>query len=129
MYSRKKYDIYKLLILYWAQSPHSKGANLLYRHVIQKPETEPRQDTPTKEEAIVSIQTKETFKYLDGFQPPHLMSTHQSSSSSGSSSSSEEDDHQPIIDTTTSTPSEKEVCPRIMQGNRFLIFINRYFHY
>ncbi|KAG0190271.1 hypothetical protein DFQ28_002278 [Apophysomyces sp. BC1034] len=31
------YNLYKLLILYWAQSPHSRGAYLLYRHVLQKP--------------------------------------------------------------------------------------------
>lgn len=110
MYSRKKYDLYKLLILYWAQSPHSKGSRLLFRHVIQKPESNTREDTPAKDPAdphtIVAIQPKEAFKYIDGFQSPHLMSTHQSSSSSGSSS--EEDDHQnqPVTDTTA---SEKEV--------------------
>ncbi|KAI8089558.1 TB2/DP1, HVA22 family-domain-containing protein [Halteromyces radiatus] len=32
------YNIYKLFILYWAQSPHSKGATILYQHVLQKPE-------------------------------------------------------------------------------------------
>jgi hypothetical protein len=115
MYSRKKYDLYKLLILYWTQSPHSKGANLIYRHVIQKPK---KYDTPTEEEeeAIVAVQPKENFRYIDGFQPPHLMSTRHSNSSS--SSSSEEDD-QPVINTTASTPSEKEVCPKNMQGNRY----------
>ena len=31
------YNVYKLAILYWLQSPHSKGASLLCHQVIQKP--------------------------------------------------------------------------------------------
>ncbi|ORZ16898.1 TB2/DP1, HVA22 family-domain-containing protein [Absidia repens] len=34
------YYIYKLVILYWAQSPHSNGATILYQRVLQKPEDE-----------------------------------------------------------------------------------------
>ncbi|KAI8393524.1 TB2/DP1, HVA22 family-domain-containing protein [Radiomyces spectabilis] len=32
------YNLYKIALLYWAQSPHSKGASILHRHVLQKPE-------------------------------------------------------------------------------------------
>lgn len=32
-----KYNVYKLLLLYWAQSPHSFGASVLCHHVLQKP--------------------------------------------------------------------------------------------
>ncbi|KAI9491431.1 TB2/DP1, HVA22 family-domain-containing protein [Zychaea mexicana] len=31
------YNVYKLALLYWLQSPHSKGASLLCHQVIQKP--------------------------------------------------------------------------------------------
>ncbi|CAO3587602.1 unnamed protein product [Absidia cylindrospora] len=37
------YYIYKLVILYWAQSPHSNGATILYQRVLQKPEDEEEQ--------------------------------------------------------------------------------------
>lgn len=35
------YNVYKLLLLYWAQSPHSCGASILCHHVLQKPEGYP----------------------------------------------------------------------------------------
>lgn len=131
-FSRRKYNLYKLLILYWAQSPHSKGALLLYRHVIQKPimkaldqeekeEDDQKQHIPIEKEHYVA----ESYRILDGYNPPILtgsgtgivdnqINSNNSVSSHGSSSSSDDDserlkyhreDHQPI--STLST--EKQV--------------------
>ncbi|KAI8075474.1 TB2/DP1, HVA22 family-domain-containing protein [Gilbertella persicaria] len=72
LFSRKKYNLYKLLILYWAQNPHSQGSTLLYRHVIQK---------PLKEQAVQSPK-ESSYQYLDGFQPPSLLQQQHVSNSS-----------------------------------------------
>lgn len=133
MFSRRKYNLYKLLILYWAQSPHSKGALLLYRHVIQKP-TVKALDQEKKEEddqeQYIPIEKEhyvvKSYRILDGYNPPNLTGSgtgivenqidgNNSVSSHGSSSSSDDDserlkyhqqeDHQPI--STLST--EKQV--------------------
>lgn len=108
MFSRKKYNIYKLLILYWAQSPHSKGALLLYRHVIQKPimksldQEQEEEDIEDKEEHISvekEQQRVESYRIIDGYSPPNLMAScetqndgNNSVSSHGSSSSSNSSD-------------------------------------
>ncbi|KAI8138587.1 TB2/DP1, HVA22 family-domain-containing protein [Fennellomyces sp. T-0311] len=47
------YNLYKLAILYWAQSPHSKGASVLCHQVIQKPRY-PAPPTPTATYSIPS---------------------------------------------------------------------------
>lgn len=105
MFSRKKYNLYKLLILYWAQSPHSKGALLLYRHVIQKPimrsldREQEEEEEDIEEEKHLSTEREqhhiESYRIIDGYSPPNLMAScegqnegNNSVSSDGSSSSS-----------------------------------------
>lgn len=148
MFSRKKYNLYKLLILYWAQSPHSKGALLLYRHVIQKPimksldREQEEEDGEEEEENIaeekhITIKNEqhgiESYRILDGYSPPNLMtsynegqndgnnsvSSHGSSSSSNSSGDESErlkyhqqQEHQPL----TSLSNEKEAFPPLLMN-------------
>ncbi|KAI8059522.1 hypothetical protein BC940DRAFT_313625 [Gongronella butleri] len=38
LYLMPNYNLYKMVLLYWAQSPHSNGAMLLYQSILQKPE-------------------------------------------------------------------------------------------
>ncbi|KAF1803820.1 TB2/DP1, HVA22 family-domain-containing protein [Mucor lusitanicus] len=85
MFSRKKYNLYKLLILYWAQSPHSKGALLLYRHVIQKPimrsldREQEEEEEDIEEEKHLSTEREqhhiESYRIIDGYSPPNLMAS------------------------------------------------------
>jgi hypothetical protein len=133
MFSRRKYNFYKLLVLYWAQSPHSNGALLLYRHVIQKPimkaSDQEKKEEEEDQKQHISFQkgryVVESYRILDGYNPPNLASSgtgivenqtdgNNSVSSHGSSSSSEDDserlkyhqeDHQPI----STLSIEKEV--------------------
>ncbi|KAI7907202.1 TB2/DP1, HVA22 family-domain-containing protein [Cokeromyces recurvatus] len=86
MFSKKKYNLYKLLILYWAQSPHSKGAFLLYQHVIQKPLEKENSGQELMTAYSIKGEEKERFRYLDGYMPPDLLSNHLGSSVSSSSS-------------------------------------------
>lgn len=67
--------------MYWAQSPHSKGADLLYRHVIQKPTNE---EDEQEEEITHSINKQvikeyseedQGYSYLDGYSPPNLLNS------------------------------------------------------
>ncbi|KAI8992273.1 hypothetical protein BDB01DRAFT_847664 [Pilobolus umbonatus] len=69
-FNRDKYNLYKLLLLYWAQSPHSNGASLLYRYVLQKPAN------PSQPELIQPMPMdmhKKEYRYLDGYTPPNLL--------------------------------------------------------
>ncbi|KAG2198985.1 hypothetical protein INT47_013169 [Mucor saturninus] len=98
--SRRKYNLYKLFILYWAQSPHSKGAELLYRHVLQKPQEEKREE----ECEGIEVTRKETvYSYMDGYQPPHLLASNHSSDDDDSVKSGI------ITHAPTTTIVEKEV--------------------
>jgi hypothetical protein len=108
MVSKKKYQLYQLFILYWAQNPHSNGASILYRHVIQKPheeEEEEEEEEKIKEEQIVVQQEEQEqqhqvqqslvlklrqeqeeeiikpYSFLDGYTPPNLLSQALSNSS------------------------------------------------
>ncbi|CEP07260.1 hypothetical protein [Parasitella parasitica] len=100
-FSKKKYNLYKLLILYWAQSPHSKGALLLYRHVIQKPDSKAsdrnEEEERKKEQPPIlgKKQQLEKYRILDGYGPSSLIAStstiienHNDSDNSVSSSSS-----------------------------------------
>ncbi|KAG2228406.1 hypothetical protein INT48_001414 [Thamnidium elegans] len=90
--SKKKYNLYKLFILYWAQSPHSKGADLLYRHVLQKPTNDENDD-----QEIVG------YSYLDGYSPPNLLN----------STSSDDEDSVKSNAIHIETTIEKETFPTI----------------
>ncbi|KAK4510743.1 V-type proton ATPase subunit G [Mucor velutinosus] len=142
MFSRKKYNLYKLLILYWAQSPHSKGALLLYRHVIQKPilksldqEQEEEEDKEEKESHL-SIEKEQqridSYRIIDGYSPPNLMTScegqndgNNSVSSHGSSSSSNSSDdeserlkyhQQQERQSLSSLSNEKEAFPPLLMN-------------
>ncbi|CAO3678285.1 unnamed protein product [Rhizopus stolonifer] len=82
--SKRKYNLFKLFILYWLQNPHSNGASLLYKHILLKPQKETTQDN---------------INYSDH----HIPSDH----SSTSSSSSEEEDN--LLQDNTIIPQEKEL--------------------
>ncbi|CAO0792564.1 unnamed protein product [Mucor circinelloides] len=143
-FSRKKYSLYKLLILYWAQSPHSKGALLLYRHVIQKPimkslerdQEEEEEEEDMREEQHLSIEKKqhhvESYRIIDGYSPPNLTTScegqndgNNSVSSHGSSSSSNSSDdeserlkyhQQQGHQSLNSLSNEKEVFPPLLMN-------------
>lgn len=88
-FSRKKYNLFKLFILYWAQNPHSDGANILYRHVIQKPpvikQVEKKEELHIKEKEKKEEEEEEEhtiaigYSYLDGYNPPNLLPSNNSS--------------------------------------------------
>lgn len=93
--SKRKYNLYKLFILYWAQSPHSKGAQFVYRHVLQKPQS--------PEQAVLKETVKESaYSYLDGYQPPHLLASNHSSD--------DDDSVQSGIIVPPPVIDEKQVC-------------------
>ncbi|KAI8644593.1 TB2/DP1, HVA22 family-domain-containing protein [Parasitella parasitica] len=135
MFSRKKYNFYKLLILYWAQSPHSKGALLLYRHVIQKPDSKASdrgEEEEEKKERLVLFgknQHVEMYHILDGYSPPNLiaptssMAENQNDGGNSVSSNSSDDDslglkyHQlENHRSTTSLSNKKEVYPSLLMN-------------
>ncbi|KAL9547006.1 hypothetical protein MBANPS3_006379 [Mucor bainieri] len=141
MFSRKKYNLYKLLVLYWAQSPHSRGALLLYRHVIQKPimkslDQEQEEEEETEEEAHTSTvkeqQRVESYRIIDGYSPPNLMASREgqndgnnSVSSHGSTSSSNSSDdeserlkyhQQQEHQSLNTSPIEKEAFPPLLMN-------------
>lgn len=97
---KHKYNLYKLFILYWAQSPHSNGAELIYRHVLQKPDQE--------DEKIVSQPNKNPdqqeitsgYRFLDGYTAPNLLN---------SNSSDDDDSIQSIHIEPTLDQKEQEV--------------------
>ncbi|GAA5806816.1 hypothetical protein MFLAVUS_000164 [Mucor flavus] len=79
--SKKKYNLYKLFILYWAQSPHSNGADLLFRHVLQKPTTEENVTNSNDKKKEITKEYVEDdqeivgYSYLDGYSPPNLLNS------------------------------------------------------
>ncbi|KAL0088073.1 TB2/DP1, HVA22 family-domain-containing protein [Phycomyces blakesleeanus] len=63
------YTLYRLAILYWAQSSKAYGASLIHRHVIQKPEDED-DDVPALSPSSRSHVVNElSYRILDGYQP------------------------------------------------------------
>ncbi|KAI8081053.1 TB2/DP1, HVA22 family-domain-containing protein [Thamnidium elegans] len=108
--SKKKYNLYKLFILYWAQSPHSKGADLLYRHVLQKPtndENVANNNNNNKEEITKEYNEDDQeivgYSYLDGYSPPNLLN----------STSSDDEDSVKSNAIHIETTIEKETFPTI----------------
>lgn len=89
MFSRKKYNLYKLLTLYWAQNPHSKGAYLLYKYVIQKPILQEEEEE--SHSYMDDAPKKESYRIIDGYTPPPI---------APSNSSSEEDEEEEQQSTT-----------------------------
>ncbi|KAI9030811.1 TB2/DP1, HVA22 family-domain-containing protein [Phycomyces nitens] len=84
------YTLYRLAILYWAQSSKAYGASLIHRHVIQKPEDEDEDDE--EEVPALSPCTKHptdnlSFRILDGYQPSLIQRTSISSGSHDSQAS------------------------------------------
>lgn len=79
--SKKKYNLYKLFILYWAQSPHSNGADLLFRHVLQKPTAEENVTNSNDKKKEITKEYVEDdqeivgYSYLDGYSPPNLLNS------------------------------------------------------
>lgn len=108
LFSEKKYNLYKLFILYWAQSPHSNGAELLYRHVLQKPPQTEKEEEKHKEETIST-----GYSYMDGYNPPNLLV---------SSNSSDDDDSVQSSNLIINTPPvEKEVLYILKIHDLFII--------
>jgi hypothetical protein len=145
--TRKKYNLYKLFILYWAQNPHSNGSQLLYRHVIQKPEglEKKEEEAEVKEIKKVDISSSNIvlyqeqqaeeeeeqhtisiigYSYLDGYNPPQLLS-HLNNDNHTSSSSSDEDDsvksQQNNNNTSIPSTQEKEVKNKRVKSNGIII--------
>ena len=104
--SQRKFNLYKLFILYWAQNPHSNGAQVLYRHVIQKPV---KKEEEKVEQGVIEVKTEEPstgFSYLDGYNPPNLLVSTQHNSSDDDDSVRGDSLH---ITTIPMIKSEKEV--------------------
>lgn len=121
-FSRKKYNLYKVFILYWTQSPHSNGAQVLYRHVVQKPNKK-EEEEKTKERVgleIIKLEKEEQeveeeeeehtisigYSYLDGYNPPKLLSSTQNNSSE------DDDDYErDHIHITATTATANKILP------------------
>ena len=126
------------MILYWAQSPHSDGASLIYRHVIQKPQNRQRREEENKKKEVEECTTTNgseasvmPYRYLDEFQSPtvdhHEDTFHCSKDNHSSSSSSSDDDsigstHQHDSNLTT---SEKSVSCFIFMSLTYLILFSK----
>lgn len=109
MFSTKKYNFYKMLVLYWAQNPHSKGAYLLYKYVIQKPLIE-EEEEEEEEETYKVEEKKESYRIIDGYIPQQQLQQQQSNSISSSDDDSitEEQQDQSIHITLSSQKEVKE---------------------
>ncbi|KAI8982355.1 hypothetical protein BDF20DRAFT_912528 [Mycotypha africana] len=148
--AKKKYNLYKLFTLYWAQNPHSKGAYLLYKYVIQKPPvhtskesssstltssfdrefkqilTESNEDLRAQPTVLAKTEEEKhnelsiyihrderpsvnSYRYLDGFEPPNLYSDNRniSNDNSSSSSSSSSSNSTSSVDTIDSASSKQ----------------------
>lgn len=100
------YNLYKLIILYWAQNPYSNGAAVLCRHVLQKPIYEDDE----KEESD-KRQHHHDYDYDDYTQQPTSPPVYtipgatvdDSASSSSSATSSSSYDHPPSPEEMTLT--------------------------
>lgn len=115
MFSRKKYNLYKLLVLYWAQNPHSRGAYLLYKYVIQKPVEEEEEPEEETRPAYIEQEKKESYRLIDGYTPPNIQNQSNSSVSSdddsiGSHHHTEEDQS---IHITLSSQKEVSLTPML----------------
>ncbi|KAJ8661633.1 hypothetical protein O0I10_002440 [Lichtheimia ornata] len=101
------YNLYKLIILYWAQNPYSKGAAVLCQHVLQKP----IYDDDEKEESD-KRQQHDYYDYNNDYQsssppvytiPGGATVDDCASSSSSSATSSSSFDHPPSPEEMTLT--------------------------
>ncbi|KAG1143163.1 hypothetical protein G6F37_010207 [Rhizopus arrhizus] len=108
--SKRKYNLYKLFILYWLQNPHSNGASLLYQHVLLKPQRKEKEEQDT---IIQQQQDENSYKYLDGYipyLPPPTGSDNNSYISTSEEDDEDEETNDLIEDSNHSTiiPQEKE---------------------
>ncbi|KAG1448296.1 hypothetical protein G6F46_011249 [Rhizopus delemar] len=117
--SKRKYNLYKLFILYWLQNPHSNGASLLYQHVLLKPQKEEKEEQDT---IIQQQQEDNSYKYLDGYipyLPPPTGSDNNSYISTSEDDDEDEEANDLIEDSNHSTiiPQEKEPYNLLLNHN------------
>ncbi|CEG83978.1 hypothetical protein RMATCC62417_17838 [Rhizopus microsporus] len=112
---KRKYNLYKLFILYWLQNPHSNGASVIYKHVLLKPSKE-EEDHSNKD--LVMQPVNSSYRYLDGYISPLPQADNNEDSSTDSSNSSISDDNEHLIQENHNViPEEKQSFTLLLNSN------------